>query len=224
MVDRAAGPLTRRAELHRVLGDERRLAIVDALRLSDRTPSDLAVVTELPSNLLAFHLRALEEAGVIGRSPSHGDARRRYVRLVADPHVELGAGSSVAAERVLFVCTGNSARSQLAAGLWAARTGRPAASAGTNPAKQIHPHTVTVARRHGLEIGDRPRGYDQVRFTPDLVVSVCDRAHESGPPPFAAPLLHWSIPGPAGASRAVFEQVHDQLATRVERLAVAAAA
>src|SRR5690625_7798956 len=114
MVD---GTLARRAELHRALGDERRLAIVDALRLSDRTPSELAVVTELPSNLLAFHLHTLEQAGVIDRSTSHGDARRRYVRLAAESPVELGAGPSVTAQRVLFVCTGNSARSQLAAGL-----------------------------------------------------------------------------------------------------------
>ena len=218
------GSRRRRAELHRALGDQRRLAIVDALRLSDRTPSDLAVVTGLASNLLAFHLGALEEVGVIERSTSQGDARRRYVRMTADPVVELGGGSAVTAERVLFVCTGNSARSQLAAGLWGARTGRPAASAGTRPAEEIHPHAVTIARRHGLVLGERPRGYDEVPDTPDLVVSVCDRAREAGPPPFDAPSLHWSIPDPAGGDRADFEAVHDQLASRVERLALAAAA
>lgn len=215
---------TRRAELHRALGDERRLAIVDALRLSDRTPSELEAVTDLASNLLAFHLRTLEAAGVIERSTSQGDARRRYVRLASEPLDELRALPPVRAERVLFVCTGNSARSQLAAALWAVRTGRPTASAGTHPAERVHPHAVATARRHRLEVGDRPRGYDQVAFTPDLVVSVCDRARESGTPPFDAPSLHWSVPDPAGGDRAAFEAVHDKLAVRVEGLAAAAAA
>jgi DNA-binding transcriptional ArsR family regulator len=56
------GDLTRRAARHRALGDPHRLAIVDALRLSDRTPTELAEVTGLGSNLVAFHLRKLEVA------------------------------------------------------------------------------------------------------------------------------------------------------------------
>ena len=54
--------------------------------------------------------------------------------------------------RVLFVCTRNSARSQLAAAAWARRSGIPAASAGTEPADRVHPRAVRVARRHGLAI------------------------------------------------------------------------
>lgn len=216
--------LARRAAWHRALGDERRLAIVDALRLSDRTPSGLAEAVGIGSNLLAFHLRALEDAGVIERSTSSGDARRRYVRLRADLDVPLGAAPAVVAQQVLFVCTANSARSPLAAALWRARTGRRSASAGTAPAATVHPLAVATARRHALDVSAAPRGYDQVPFPPDLVVSVCDRARECGPPPFAAPTLHWSVPDPADGDRDDFERVHDQLVDRVERLALAASA
>jgi protein-tyrosine-phosphatase len=213
--------LERRAARHRALGDERRLAIVDALRLSDRTPSDLAAATGVGSNLLAFHLGILEDVGIIQRTPSQGDARRRYVRLADDPLAALGAAPAVAAARVLFVCTANSARSQLAAALWHERTDRPTGSAGTHPAAAVHPLAVATAQRHHLAVSDVPRGYDDVPFDPDLVVSVCDRALESGPPPFAAPVLHWSVPDPAAGDRDDFERTYRRLAERIDRLAAA---
>ena len=72
-----------RAELHRVLGDERRLAVVDELRRSDRTPSELGELTGTPSNLLAHHLDELERVGVVRRVRSEGDGRRRYVQLAS---------------------------------------------------------------------------------------------------------------------------------------------
>ena len=214
--------LARRAAIHRALGDDRRLALVDALRLSDRTPSDLAALAGIGSNLLAFHLGILEEAGIIVRQVSEGDARRRYVQLATDPLVELGATPAVRADRVVFVCTANSARSQLAAALWTDRTGRPTASAGARPADAVHPLAVAIGRRHGLTLADAPQGYDAVPFTPDLVVSVCDRALESGVP-FDAPTLHWSVPDPADGDRDAFDHAFTQLAGRIDRLAAASA-
>jgi ArsR family transcriptional regulator, arsenate/arsenite/antimonite-responsive transcriptional repressor / arsenate reductase (thioredoxin) len=235
--DLAAGSRARsrehRAARFRALGDARRLAIVDALRWSDRTPSELSVMTDLPSNLLAFHLEALEEVGLVRRTPSEGDARRRYVRLVTPWPVELGADpvpdpASGAADgvpavgtvdEVLFVCRRNASRSQLAAALWTARTGRRGVSAGSDPADVVDPVTVEVAAAHGLDLSRAsPRGYDQVSGRPDLVVSVCDRAGE-GAPPFAVPRLHWSVPDPAPGDRAAVETVHADLAGRVDRLA-----
>lgn len=217
----------RRAALHQALGDVHRLAIVDALSLSDRTPGELQDLSGLPSNLLAFHLDVLEDVGLISRHVSQGDRRRRYVVLhdeaLAEVFgqrglVEVGEGP------VLFVCSRNSARSQLAAALWAARTGREALSAGMDPAPAVHRHAVEVARRHGLDLtGARPRGYDELAASPGLVVSVCDRAREAGLP-FEVPMLHWSVPNPSGGGIGDFQRAYQQLERRVDRLARAVAA
>lgn len=209
------------------MGDVHRLAVVDALSLSDRTPSELQELVDLPSNLLAFHLDVLEEAGLIARHVSQGDRRRRYVTLHDDALVGMRLGArpvDTGDGPVLFVCSRNSARSQLAAALWAARTGRDSLSAGREPAARVHQHAVQVARRHGLDLtGAAPRGYDEVEVAPGLVVSVCDRAREAGLP-FDVPLLHWSVPDPSDGGVGEFERAYTQLSARVDRLAAAVAA
>lgn len=125
--------LERRAARHHALGDIHRLQIVDALELCDRTPSELRTTTGLSSNLLAFHLDVLEAAGVVSRHDSQGDRRRRYVTLAEDQFGAVDTDERMALEGpVLFACTANSARSQLAAALWAARTGGEALSARTS--------------------------------------------------------------------------------------------
>lgn len=208
-----------RAAIHRALGDVHRLEIVDALRLSDQPPGRLAELTGLGSNLVAFHLGVLESAGVVERGPSQGDARRRYVRLCPGALRLLAPLARLTADDVLFVCTANSARSQLAAALWRRRTGCPARSAGQYPAVEVHPLARATAARHGVELGEvRPQGYDAVTHVPDLVVSVCDRAHEAGPP-FAVPMLHWSVPDPVGRGPAAFEAAFEELTDRIEVLA-----
>ncbi len=219
--DEVAPPLdlARRAAVHHALGDQRRLAIVDALRLSDRTPGELARLTAIGSNLLAFHLDVLEEVGLIERTPSEGDARRRYVRLCLEVIARLGPAPAVAAGEVLFVCTHNAARSQLAAALWERVTGRPAGSAGQRPAGAVHPLAVATAERHGIDLtAARPQGYDAITRAPDLVVSVCDRAREAGLP-FDVPALHWSVPDPIEGGPQEFEAAYGQLVTRIELLA-----
>jgi ArsR family transcriptional regulator, arsenate/arsenite/antimonite-responsive transcriptional repressor / arsenate reductase (thioredoxin) len=214
-----------RAAVHRALGEPHRLAIADALQLSDRTPGELAEATGLGMNLLAFHLAALEEAGVIARRRSAGDGRRRYVALrhAALDHagVRLPARTEIAAERVLFVCTHNAARSQLAAALWQGRTGRVAQSAGSAPARAVHPLAVAIAGSRGVDLSTCvPRGLDTVEAEPDLLVTVCDRALEAGMPFAGAPRLHWSIADPiAEATPAAFARTYDELADRIEHLA-----
>jgi ArsR family transcriptional regulator, arsenate/arsenite/antimonite-responsive transcriptional repressor / arsenate reductase (thioredoxin) len=208
-----------RAVRHAALGEPNRLAIVDSLYLSDRSPSELRALTGLASNLLAFHLDVLEEAGLIARRRSQGDGRRRYVTLRADALQGLVPTSSPPSGPVVFVCTRNAARSQLAAALWQHWTGGEAASAGTEPAEQADPLAVTVAAEHGLDASPwRPSSYDEVDLEPALVVSVCDRALEAGLP-WSAPALHWSVPDPAGGSRTAYETVYRDLDTRVARLA-----
>jgi protein-tyrosine-phosphatase len=213
-----------RARRHAALGDRHRLAIVDALELGDRTPTELRELTGLPSNLLAFHLDVLEDAGLVARRRSLGDARRRYVTRCDVPLDRTPAAPVAGDPTLLFVCSRNAARSQLAAALWRDRTGAPAGSAGADPADRVHPLTIEVARRRALDLGDaRPRGYDEVDVRPDLVVSVCDRAREGGIP-FDASHLHWSVPDPSGGDLRAFEEACDDLAARVDRLARAVAA
>jgi ArsR family transcriptional regulator, arsenate/arsenite/antimonite-responsive transcriptional repressor / arsenate reductase (thioredoxin) len=108
----------RRAALHAALSDPGRLRIVDTLSVGDASPSELAGMLGMPSNLLAHHLRVLQDEGFIARTRSEGDKRRSYVRLVPATLDELALPTVRRTERVVFVCTANSARSQLAAALW----------------------------------------------------------------------------------------------------------
>jgi protein-tyrosine-phosphatase len=208
----------RRAAVHAALAEPARLAIVDALLFGDASPSELQVLVDLPSNLVAHHLNVLQRARIVTRTPSQGDRRRTYLRLVPGALDGLSPGTLRAAPRVLFVCTQNSARSPLAVALWRRRSSVPAASAGTSPARWMHPGTVAVARRHGLPLRrSRPRQVDDVVRAGDLVVTVCDSAHERLG---AAARLHWSIPDPVRVgSDAAFDRAFDELSRRVGDLA-----
>ena len=108
----------------------------------------------------------------------------------------------MSARRVVFVCTHNSARSQLAAALWAGRSRIPAASAGTRPARRIHPRTVRTARRHGLALlASATADVTDVLASDDLVVAVCDNAHEQLPRDAGTAALVGSRPGPGRQRR-----------------------
>jgi protein-tyrosine-phosphatase len=136
---------------------------------------------------------------LVERFTSAGDRRRRYVRLVRGPLAELGIRPPGRPDRrVVFVCSKNSARSQLAAALWTARTGTDASSAGTHPAPRVHPGAVAAARRAGLDLhGATPTSLDPDAHD-QFVVTVCDRAHEELD---VQPVWwHWSIPDPVEAA------------------------
>lgn len=212
--------------MHAALSDPVRLGIVDELALSDRSPGELAEQFGVRSNLLAHHLDVLEDAGLIERLVSHGDRRRRYVRFVADGLQPLLSAPVLRAAGVVFVCTRNSARSQLAAAVWNRHSIVAATSAGTDPAGSVHPEAVRAAQRHGLDLADAaPSLVDLDTLGDRLVVTVCDLAHEElaalvGSRPADAPLLHWSIPDPADTGhRRVFDDVVGTLEARVTALA-----
>jgi protein-tyrosine-phosphatase/DNA-binding transcriptional ArsR family regulator len=220
----------RRARMHAALGEPVRLAIVDHLALGDVSPGELGRVVELPTNLLAHHLRVLDEAGLIRRVKSEGDGRRSYVQLVQDdPDVVALTGASAAltgslggaGRRVVFVCTQNSARSQLAAAALSRASRIPVASAGTHPAARIHPRVAAVGRRHGLALGKaRPAHVDDVVQADDLLVAVCDNAFEEFAATRQQPMLHWAVPDPARLDTdEAFESAYEQITHRVERLA-----
>jgi protein-tyrosine-phosphatase len=203
---------------HAALADAGRLRIVDLLTLGDRSPSELQAELGMPSNLLAHHLRILEDAGLAARHRSEADRRRSYIRLLAGSLEDLVPGSGHKARRVLFVCTRNSARSQLAAALWRQASAIPAASAGTHPADRISPGALEVAARHGLDLADAvPQQLDQVMGEGDFVVTVCDNAHEEVP---GLQGVHWSIPDPVRQGTAeAFEEAYGQISHRVSDLA-----
>lgn len=187
----------RRSRLHGALAEPHRLAIVDELTTSDRSSKELSERFGLATNLLAHHLDVLEDVGLIERFVSAGDQRRRYIRLCREPLTELAFVSAAPLGPVLFICSHNSARSQLAAALWRTRTGQPADSAGTHPAEHVHPGAAAAARRAGLDLGNALPRILAADESADIIVTVCDRAHEELTPPPS--WRHWSIPDPVEA-------------------------
>jgi protein-tyrosine-phosphatase/DNA-binding transcriptional ArsR family regulator len=215
-----------RAAVFAGLGEPVRLALVDRLVAGDASPGELAADVGLCSNLLAHHLGVLEDAGIIRRVRSEGDRRRSYVQLRLDQPTVWAAAISgrmpnrlPSGLRVLFVCTANSARSQLAVAIWNHLSTIPAASAGTHPGPRIHPRAVAVAQRHGLPIeGLGPEPLDAVLHDDDLIVAVCDNAHEELGP--TLPRLHWSVPDPVPVNtNAAFERAFTDINRRVKHLA-----
>jgi protein-tyrosine-phosphatase/DNA-binding transcriptional ArsR family regulator len=214
------------------VADPARLRIVDVLDAGDASPGELRSQLGLPSNLLAHHLKVLEQAGVVSRHRSHADRRRTYLRLHRDALFGLlpttaapGMGTG-AVERVVFVCTANSARSQLAAALWHQVSHVPVASGGTHPGQAIAPGTMSAARRHGLRlVQGRPQSLDGLLRDGDYVVTVCDAAHEEASaepetPVRLAGVSHWSVPDPvAVGTDAAFDAAYQDIAGRVADLA-----
>jgi ArsR family transcriptional regulator, arsenate/arsenite/antimonite-responsive transcriptional repressor / arsenate reductase (thioredoxin) len=216
------GELARRARVHAALGDVHRLMVVDLLATTDASSSELGASLGMASNLLAHHLKTLEDAGLITRRRSEGDGRRTYLSqnrhdgwLVPDAVSGLPLPT---ARRVVFVCTANTARSHLAAAAWRRISAVSASSAGTHPGERVHPGAVAAARRHGLDLPETaPRALSDVDGAHDLIVTVCDRAHEElGGRDWA----HWAIPDPVPAGNdGAFDDAYQAIARRVERLA-----
>lgn len=145
---------------------------------------------------------------------------------VAEQH---GAPSG-AKRRVLFLCTGNSARSQMAEALLRAVGGQwfEVFSAGTQPKREIHPMAVEVMRELGITLaGQYPkdlRQYLDQHF--DVIITVCDRARDACPVfPGDHEQIHWSFPDPTAAPRDeqahAFRTVRSEMQTRI-RLFIAA--
>ena len=218
MTSEANSGVERRVAMHAALADPGRLRIVDQLSVGDASPSELGELMGMPSNLIAFHVKVLEEAGLVTGHRSEGDRRRRYLRLVPGSLDGLGPSLWDPPRRVVFVCTANTARSQLAAALWRQACGVPVASAGTHPADRVAPGARTVAARHRLPMPRvTPRHVDEVLDEGDLVVTVCDRAHEELGDHAAR---HWSVPDPVPVGTdTAFESAYSELSSRVTAMA-----
>jgi ArsR family transcriptional regulator, arsenate/arsenite/antimonite-responsive transcriptional repressor / arsenate reductase (thioredoxin) len=200
-----------------------RWRLMTELATSDLRVRELVRLVDQPQNLVSYHLRLLRAGGLVSAGRSSFDGRDSYYHLDLDRCAQALADAGVGlhpalradasplpvpvfdrpAPAVLFVCTGNSARSPIAEALLRHRTGGgvDATSAGSNPKEQIHPDAVRVLRDdYGIDVGaQRTRHLDSVSDRSfDHVVSLCDKAREVCPEfPDRPRLVHWSIPDPA---------------------------
>jgi protein-tyrosine-phosphatase/DNA-binding transcriptional ArsR family regulator len=197
-----------------------------------------------PHNLVSYHLGKLRDGRLVSARRSSADRRDAYYTvdlariggllsatggalhpaLRLTPALPDGAAPGVV--RVLFLCTGNSARSQMAEALAMARSGGviEAYSAGSHP-KPVHPNAVRVMRdEHGLDLAAQASKHLDVfvdqRF--DWVISLCDRVREVCPQfPGHPETIHWSIANPADgdadddATYPLFQQTAAELVTRI---------
>jgi len=131
--------------------------------------------------------------------------------------------------RLLFLCTGNSARSQIAEALvnWKGKDRFSAASAGSNPAKRVNPYAIDVLRQFGIPwSGHEPRSVAGLEREPwDFVITVCDKAKEACPIFPGQPVVaHWAMPDPAdvvgdeATKRAAFREAFLILSRRIDLL------
>jgi len=203
----------------RLAGHPLRWRLLGELARSDRRVRELVRLVGQPQNLVSYHLGRLRTAGLVGARRSTFDARDAYYHLdlanCADALAAAGlalhpglrlapvpATAPVRRCRVLFLCTGNSARSPAAEALLRRRADQiEVASAGSRP-KPLHPNTVRVLREHGIELaGRRPQPLSSVeRHCFDYVITLCDRVREVCPEfPGRAEQVHWSIADPSAS-------------------------
>ena len=220
----------------RLAGHPVRWRLLTELAITDRQVRELTGLLGQPQSLVSYHLGQLRAGGLVSARRSSADGRDSYYRidlarcreLLAETglalHPGLGPGPRAARRtrtRVLFLCTGNSARSQMAEALLGQLAGGAveAASAGSRP-KPLHPEAVRVMREHGIDIsGCRSKHLEEFggqRF--GYVITLCDRVREVCPEfPGQPQLIHWSIADPAGEAdpRAAFRRVAAELRTRI---------
>ena len=229
----------------RALGHEIRWQLVAALANSDLRVQELVARVKRPQNLVSYHLLKLRESGLVRERRSISDSREIYYSvdldrirtLITETGEALHPGLIPAASlpvkrprgkppvRTLFLCTHNSARSQMAEGLLRTLGGRAVEvfSAGTETA-QVHPLAVRAMDDLSIDIrGQSSKLLDIYRNELfDYVITVCDRARENCPVfPGHPEQIHWSFPDPAAVEGSdedrfeAFRATAIQLKTRI---------
>jgi protein-tyrosine-phosphatase/DNA-binding transcriptional ArsR family regulator len=211
--DRVPVPLLLRMAAHPL-----RWALMTELASSDRRVRELVAAVGEPQNLVSYHLRLLRTAGLVGARRSSFDGRDSYYHLdLARCATAFGDAATalhpalVPMDRgwprgssVLFLCTGNSARSPMAEALLRHRVDDvEVTSAGSHPAPRLHPNTTRVLLEdYGIDLEPRqPRSLDAVagrRF--DYVITLCDKIREVPRDHGTAATTHWSLPDPSAAA------------------------
>lgn len=228
----------------KLLADETRLAIIRLLTLSDLRVHELVAAVQAPQNTVSYHLKQLRVLGLVREHRSTADGRDSYYQVdwerlqalyhaagqTLHPGILPGGEDNAVGEppgplRVLFLCTHNSARSQLAEGLLRQLGGDQVtvSSAGSQPAAAVHPDVLALLARWRIDAtNQRPKPLEQFQQQPfDYVITVCDRTREHCPVFLGDPIqIHWSCPDPAAIAdgtlrRQVLEQLGRDLRTRM---------
>jgi protein-tyrosine-phosphatase/DNA-binding transcriptional ArsR family regulator len=227
----------------RLAGHPLRWRLLSELARSDRRVGELCELAGERQSLVSYHLRRLRDGGVVSARRSLADGRDTYyvlelarcgellVNAGAALHPGLAsavgsqAGRPSARARLLFLCTGNSARSQMAEALAEQLSAGAlrAASAGSHP-KPLQANAVRVMRERGIDLAGR-RSKHLSEFTDrrfDYVISLCDRVREICPEfPGTPQAVHWSVrdparePGTDDETLPAFERTADELETRI---------
>lgn len=226
-----------------------RWRLLTVLSRTDQRVNELVDGVGEPQNLVSYHLGVLKRARLVSERRSSADGRDIYYHLDLERlSSELGGAAAALhptlrpnapsagsehdshrrAPRVLFLCTGNSARSLIAEAIvqerWAGVL--QAFSAGPRPAG-VHPLTLEVLRDTGIDCrGLRSKGLAEVaRLEFDYVITLCDIAREECPPlPGSPEYMHWSLPDPAAVAgalekrRAAFKSTVSELIERIGQL------
>lgn len=234
----------------RLTGHRVRWQLLSELARSDRQVRELTDLIGQRQSLTSYHLGQLRAGGLVTMRRSSADKRDTYYRLdlaacrellteagaalhpglrlapagLAPPTGDAGRGSEGSPVRVLFLCTGNSARSQMAEVILEQLAGArvDVVSAGSHP-KGLHPDAVRVMRERGTDITGR-RSKHLSEFAErefDYVISLCDRVREVCPEFLGHPTVaHWSMPDPAAADDGypAFVRTADELNTRIHFL------
>nr|WP_202885185.1 ArsR family transcriptional regulator [Actinopolymorpha cephalotaxi] len=234
-------------------GNPVRWRLLTELARSDLRVGELVAAIDQPQNTVSYHLGRLRSAGLVSMRRSSADQRDSYYHTDLVRCGELLASTGTALHpglianvkpaltghqrrhrkarkaRVLFLCTGNSARSQMAEALLAQAAGEHAgvASAGSHP-KAIHPDAVRAMRAYGIDLsGRRSKHLDEFagqRF--HHVITLCDKLREICPEfPGGPETSHWSIADPASeggypAFRRVAADLHTRIAFLVSHLGI----
>jgi protein-tyrosine-phosphatase len=235
-------------EFLKLLAHELRWKILSLLARSDYRGLEIVQRLQHPQNLISYHLRLLATHQLVSERRSTADGRdiyyslnldllrERYFATAAALHPTLMGKGAFLQEapplqitpppRVLFLCTENSARSQMAEGLLRHLAGSSLdiVSAGSHPT-EVHPTAIRVLAQMGVDISQhRSKHLDLLREQSfDYIVTVCDRMRECCPTfPGDRELIHWSLPDPAAlsgvsahAQEEAFEQIAQQLLTRL---------
>ena len=229
-----------------------RWQLLSALARSDYRVQELVYLVGQPANLVSYHLRQLRDHHVVTERRSTADERALYYSLDLEtvrslyqatgealhPALRLfpevlslsDVSSLTSRQRVLFLCTENSARSQIAEALLRhlSRGGLEVFSAGSAPT-QVHPFALQVLEATGIDTtGLHAKHFDTFAGEPfDRVITVCDRVRETCPTfPGDPERIHWSFADPAQGTGSVeqqyraFEQTSLQLTTRLRFLLI----
>lgn len=218
-----------------------RWQLLTTLAASDRRVQELVYLLQQPQNLISYHLRLLKDAQIVRERRSSADGRDIYYSLdvehlhklyrvsgqtlhpaliYTEPWAEQANTPHVEDEqlfRVLFLCTHNSARSQLAEGILRAGGGSlvEVFSAGSQPSN-IHPLAIRAAHTFNIDLNGQ-RSKHMAEFagqTFDYVITVCDQVREVCPVfPNEPHQIHWSFPDPAAMTGSEVEQFQAFLQT-----------